>query len=620
METKQTRTRSFSRRAFMLGGVQLGLSAMLAGRLYQLQVIDAEQYQMQAEDNRISLRILAPSRGSIYDRNGDTLATNRQNFRVRVIGEETDNITQSLMQLAKIVPVSDRQIERVIREVSRSPGFVPVTVLENLDWREFSAINVRLPYLGGIDTDVGETREYPFADVFAHLIGYVGPVAPEELTGEALLTLPGFRIGKIGIERAYESELRGRAGSLRVEVNAFGREVRELQRENSEHGEDIVLSISSELQHFVHERVSHESASVVVMDIHRGDVLAIASTPAFDPNAFNVGLTNPEWEALLDDERTPLVNKAVTGLYSPGSTLKMIVALAALEAGIITERSTKRCTGSIEFGGRKFHCWKEQGHGSLALVDAITQSCDVYFYEIAREVGVDRIADTARRFGLGTVFGIEIPGEKAGLVPTRQWKLDALGERWQPGETLNISIGQGYITATPLQLAVMTARLANGGKAVKPRLVLGLGDELFAAAEMPDVQIDRSYLKLMTDAMNKVVNDQFGTAFAARLMAADGSMAGKTGTVQVRSISMADREAGLPSADELPWKSRDHAIFVGYAPVGAPRFSVSVVVEHGGGGSSVAAPIARDILRETLRLTDRFSRPTTGDHSDGVRV
>lgn len=604
----------------MLGGAQLGLSALLVGRMYQLQVIDGEQYQTQAEDNRIGVRILAPSRGTVYDRFGKPLATNRQNFRVRIIGEQTGSAAKSLADLARIVPVSDTQIERVLREVGKSPGFVPVTVLENLNWEQFSAINVRLPSLGGIDTDVGETREYPFAEVFAHLIGYVGPVSKDELTGAALLALPGFRIGKIGIEKAFEPALRGRAGTLRVEVNAFGREIRELQRDDGTDGDDIRLTVSSELQRLVHERISEQSASVVIMDVHKGDVLAIASTPGFDPNAFNVGLTNADWAALLNNERTPLVNKAVTGLYPPGSTFKMVVALAALEAGVIDEKSTKRCNGSIEFGGRKFHCWKRQGHGTVDLTEAISQSCDVYFYGIARDVGVDRIADMARRFGLGTTYGIEIQGEKRGLIPTRQWKKDALGESWQQGETLNISIGQGYLTTTPLQLAVMTARLANGGKAVTPRLVLGVGGEEFAPSEAADVAINKSHLSIVTNAMDRVVNHQRGTAYRSRLAAADGSMAGKTGTVQVRSISMAQREAGLKRADELPWKARDHALFVGYAPVEAPRYAISVVVEHGGGGASVAAPIARDIMKATLMLADKFDELPEEDAADGFNV
>jgi len=494
--------------------------------------------------------------------------------------------------------------------------------LENLSWSEFSRVNVRLPNLPGIQPDVGESRHYPLGDAFAHLVGYVGVRSEKEATGEPLLELPGFRVGKSGIEKSRESVLRGSAGNSQVEVNALGRVIKQLDRQEGEQGGDVVLTIDSALQMFTADRIGNESAAAVVLDIHTGDILAMCSTPGFNPNSFNLGIDHDEWRELLENPRKPLINKAIRGQYPPGSTFKMIVALAALEAGAVGPDHQVFCSGSVELGNHTFHCWKKHGHGRLNLTEALEQSCDVHFYEIAKRVGVNRIAEMAERFGLGRRIGIDIGGERPGLIPTKEWKLATIGEPWQGGETLNIGIGQGFVLTTPLQLAAMTAQIANGGKRLKPRLIHqpeaenGRGaaaaeDGTAEVVENASLGLSKAALDLVTEGMHRVSNSPRGTAFRSRIKDPGMEMAGKTGTAQVRRISKAERDTRVRKNEEKPWEERDHALFVGFAPVHAPRYAVAVVVEHGGGGSKAAAPIARDILYET-QIRDPARTPPVG--------
>ena len=616
------RYKNFTRRAAMLGGAKFVLLSSLAGRMYYLQVVESDQYRMLADENRINIRLLAPPRGQVFDRFGVELASNRSNYQIVLVPEQTDSVESTLDVLAKVIEIDERERARVIREAKRKRGFVPIAVADNLSWDEFARVNVNILDLPGINLDVGETRDYPFGDVMSHVVGYVAAVSERDLiTQEAdpLLELPGFRIGKSGIERTYDRRVRGSAGSSRVEVNAFGRVIRELSRQDGEPGDDLMLTIDASLQRFTMERMGQESAAAVVVDIHTGDVLALASTPSFDPNAFNLGLSTEQWRALIDNERKPLNNKAVAGQFPPGSTFKMIVALAALEAGVVTPDHVVHCPGSVTLGRNKFHCWKRGGHGWLGMIEAIYKSCDVYFYDIAKKTGIERIAAMARRFGLGEVLDLDLPGEKPGLVPSKEWKLAIDGVPWQQGETLIAGIGQGYLLATPLQLAIMTARLANGGRAVKPRMVKRVvpaepdpdADEAAAeeiAEELPSLDISRGSLAVVKKGMDLVTNHERGTAYAARIREKGMEMAGKTGTAQVRRISKAERRTRVLKNEERPWEERDHALFVAYAPVSRPRYAISVLVEHGGSGSKAAAPLARDILAEAQRL-DPLGKP-----------
>lgn len=615
MNRDPDRVRMLTRRAAMLAGGKVVLLSALVGRMYYLQVVESSKYTMLAEDNRINLRLLPPPRGRIVDRQGVPMAINQQNYRVLVVSEQTDSLDATLDALSNIVPLGEHERARIHREVRRRRSFVPVTVRENLSWEDVARIEVNAPDLPGVMIDVGQSRYYPLHDLGAHILGYVSSVSENDLTGDPLLELPGFRIGKAGVERVYDLALRGKGGTSQVEVNAFGRVIRELSRDEGEPGADLPLTLDLELQRFAAQRLGEESAAVVVMDIHNGDVVVLGSTPSFDPNSFNRGLSSEEWKDLIGNQRAPLTNKSIAGQYAPGSTFKLMVALAALESGAVTPEQRVVCPGHMSLGSAKFHCWKKGGHGPMDMVSAIKNSCDVYFYEIARRTGVDRIAEMSRRFGLGKAVGLDLPGERPGLIPTRDWKRAALGQPWHPGETLINGIGQGYVLATPLQLAVMTARIANGGFAVEPHVARDVVDGGRVAArpapDFPSLGISRNALSLVRKGMFAVCNEPGGTALGARIKDDTMMMSGKTGTSQVRRITLRERETGVKKNSELPWKERDHALFVAYAPEDAPRYAIAVVVEHGGGGSAVAAPIARDIMIE-VQKREREGKVATG--------
>lgn len=584
----------FTRRAGLISGGMLILTSGLIGRMYFLQVVGQDQYKLLADKNRISLRLLAPERGKILDRNGHGLAINRTDYRVNIIPEQTDNLEETLEALNRILPVSERQKKRILRAAGRQRAFLPVIVAENLDWETFSRVNVNLPDLPGIQPDMGITRYYPEKDLLAHIVGYVSSVSEREIGEDPLLELPGFKIGKNGMERILDQRLRGKAGNSRVEVNVMGRVIRELSRTDSVSGETLNLTIDRDIQKFTADRVRDESAAVVVMDVHSGQILALTSTPGFDPNDFNLGISQKKYDALLNDARKPLINKTVQGEYPPGSTFKMIVALAALEAGVIDKDETIFCNGKYHLGDAIKHCWKRQGHGHVNMVESIAGSCDVYFYVIAGRVGIDRIHEMAERFGLGKKFGIDIPGEKNGLNPSKGWKMATRGVRWKGGDTANVGIGQGDVLTTPLQLCVMMARLVNGGKAVIPEILLPDGDNSGIAPQ--DIPYNRQNMALILKGMDAVVNDPTGSAFAQRMKNKVMSFGGKTGSAQVRRITLSERETGVRKNEEKPWIERDHALFVGYAPIENPRYAISVIVEHGGGGAKKAAPIAKDVL------------------------
>jgi penicillin-binding protein 2 len=596
------------RRALLLAGGKAALLAGLAGRLYYLQVDQGGKYTTLADENRINLRLLAPSRGRILDRHGTPMAVNEENYRVQLVSEEVEDLGDTLDTLGAIFPLSDHDRIRIQREIHHRRGFIPVTVRENLSWEEVSRIELNSPDLSGVVIDVGETRAYPLVDLGAHLVGYVSAVSEAELQKQAapdpLLELPGFRVGKAGVEKVCDLALRGKGGTCQVEVNSVGRTIRELKREEGEPGADLALTIDLDLQKFAAQRLGDDSASVVVMDIHSGELLVMASTPSFDPNAFNRGLTAEEWQDLSANPRAPMTNKAVAGLYPPGSTFKTMVSLAALESGAITPDHTVTCTGKTMVGNTVFYC--DGRHGVKDLRGAIQVSCDSYFYDVAHRVGIDAIAAMARRFGLGSSHEIGLPGEKAGLVPNRAWKRATYGVSWTPGEDCNVGLGQGYLQVTPLQLAVMAARLANGGKAVRPHLTRDLvdGHEVRPrpAPSFEAMGLSPQALEAVLDGLNAVTNQPGGTAYAARILDPAIAMGGKTGAAQVHHLAIGEHKIeGGKRYDQLPWRMRDHGLFIGFAPVSAPRFAVAVVVEHGGSGVGAAAPIARDVLAEVQK-------------------
>jgi penicillin-binding protein 2 len=598
------RHKLFGRRAALLAGGQAIIGAALVGRMYQLQILDKDRYALLADENRINLQLLVPPRGRIIDRFGVALADNGHIYRVVVVPEQTGDLEATLNALGHLVEITDADHHRVLRDSRRKHSFVPLVVRANLSWKEMARVEVAIPELAGVAIERGMVRDYPYGAAAAHLLGYVAPVSEKELTGDPLLELPDFRIGKSGVEKSQDLRLRGYAGTSEVEINAYGRIVREIARQPGQPGEDIVTSVDAVMQDFATRRCAAEtSVSCVLLDALNGDVLAAVSYPSFDPKPFSTGLSQAMWQQLSSDPRHPLTDKTIAGAYPPGSTFKPVVALAALEAGAITPDTPITCPGYLDLGEQTFHCWKQGGHGTLHLRDAIKQSCDVFFYETARRTGIDRIAAMAKRFGFGAPLGLDIPGEHGGLIPTREWKLATTGGGWQIGETLISGIGQGAVQVTPLQLATMVARLVTA-REVTPRLVRNAKLVEGGDQQLPDfapLNLAPHHLALVLDGMKAVVNEQGGTAYAARIADPTMAMGGKSGTSQVRHISEYEREHGVRKEEDVPWKERDHALFVAFAPVGAPRYVCVAVIEHGGGGSAIAAPICHDVLLEVQR-------------------
>ena len=591
--------RSLNRRTLFLGGAMGAMIAVLGARMRYLQVDQADEFKLLAEENRINIRLIPPERGVIQDRNGKVIAGNEQNYRVVITREAAGDVDLVMRRLATIIPMTAEEMQSTIDEVNALSAFVPVTVAERLTWDDFSKIAINAPALPGVMPEVGQSRRYPLDTDFAHVVGYVGPVSEKDLEGlenpDPLLKIPKFQIGKIGVEKWMEDTLRGKAGTKRIEVNSAGRVMRELERQDGDPGLDIRLTIDADIQNFAQVRLGNESAAVVVVDVTNGDVICIASAPSFDPNLFVRGISFDDYNLLTENERRPLANKCVSGAYPPGSTLKMVTALAALESGVLTPETRVSCPGYIKYGDRRFHCWKRNGHGTVSLIRALTESCDVFFYDIAQKVGIEKVAGMGRRMGLGQRFDLPMSAMTDGVMPDKQWLLERYKQDWRIGDTINASIGQGYVLASPLQLAVMTARIASG-RAVNPRLVRMVNDQELPVADAPPLEIAPEYLAAVRKGMHEVVNGEQGTAKASRIVEPTMVFAGKTGTSQVRNISKAERDAGVISNDDLPWERRDHALFVGFAPFDAPRYAVAVVVEHGGGGSTAAAPIARDVI------------------------
>jgi penicillin-binding protein 2 len=595
--------KSVTRRALFMGGCMAAMVAALGGRMRYLGIEQADEFKLLAEENRINIRLIPPARGLIQDRNGKLIAGNEQNYRVVITREDAGDVEAVLNRLSHIIPITAEDMAETLKDVERNSPFVPVTVADRLNWDDFSKIAVNGPALPGVTPEVGLSRSYPRAEDFAHIVGYVGPVSEKDLEGlenpDPLLRIPRFQIGKIGAEKWLEDDLRGHAGTKRIEVNAVGRVMRELDRVDGIPGADIRLTINADVQNFVQARLGDESAACVVMDVTNGDLIAIVSSPSFNPNLFVRGISQADYSLLTEHDHRPLANKTVQGAYPPGSTFKMVTALAALEAGVIDLDTKVRCPGYLESGSRKFHCWKKGGHGTVGLARSLAESCDVFYYDIAQKVGIDKIAEMGRKLGLGVRHELPMSAITEGNMPDKAWKLERHKAEWRIGDTINASIGQGYVLASPLQLAVMAARVATG-KMVKPRLVRSVDGKEVPVPEPESLGLDASLLRAVQGGMFDVMNGAQGTARSARIADETMLMAGKTGTAQVRNISTAERDSGVVSNDNLPWKQRDHALFVGFAPADAPRYAVAVVVEHGGGGSTVAAPIGRDAILRAL--------------------
>ena len=620
----ETSLRRISRRALLLGGAQMGVIGMLGWRMRSLQVDHGDTYRSLAEQNRIDIELLPPDRGLIFDVNGVVLAENEQFYNITITREDAGDLDTVLAKLARLIPVTEVQRAHARAELDKVRGDIPVTVAERVAWRHVSRVVVNAPALPGVRAELGLSRLYPQAEDTAHVVGYVGPVSDYDLDRiddqDPLLRMPRFQIGKTMVENKLERVLRGKAGTLEVEKNASGRIMRELNRTEGEPGADVQLTVDARLQNYVQERLRGESAAAVVLDLEKGDIDAIGSAPAFDPNMFVRGISQADWDALnergLDprSHRRPLAAKTVQGAYPPGSTFKMVVALAALEDGVIDPEETVRCLGHLDVSDLRFHCWKRGGHGNMNLHESLKQSCDVYYYEVAQRVGIDKIAAMARRLGLGQRHDLPMSAITPGIAPDKQWKRTQRGESWRIGDTVNASIGQGYVLASPLQLAVMTARIATG-RAITPRLVQSIGGVEQPSGGGESLGLNENHLRRVRAAMYDVSNHRRGTAYRTRIVAEDMRQAAKTGTSQVRRITAEERARGVSRNEDLPWHRRDHALFVSFAPYETPRYAVAVVVEHGGGGSTAAAPVARDIMLQALHGgTPPLSSYPTADH------
>ncbi len=573
--TEAAQTYSFSRRAVVLGVAQGAVGMVLAGRMAWLSVVENEQYKLKAESNRVNNTLIPPRRGWLLDRSGKPLASNRTDFRVDLIPDRIVDKDKLLAELTRLLNLPPEDLARIETDLKRAGGFRPVQVAENLDWDRFAAVLVRQPELPGVAPTRGYARHYPLGAGVGHLIGYVGSASAEQFKADKdpLLVTPGFKLGKDGLEKTLDKRLRGKPGAKRVEVTAHGRPVRELETRTDTPGESIKLTIDAGLQEYVARRLGTNSGSAIVIDVASGDILSMVSMPSYDPNSFSDGISQLEWKMLSEDDHVPLMNKVLQGLYPPGSTVKPLNGLALMAAGV-SPNERVFCSGALRVGSGVFHCHKKGGHGPLDLKNAIMQSCDIYFYEMIRRVGYDAIAPMARMLGLGQKFDMPFTTQRYGTVPDSAWKLKKYHHPWTVADSLNASIGQGYVLANPLQLAVMASRLASG-KILVPRL---LANGPSGAQQLP---VSTEHLAIVREAMYGVVNAG-GTGGAARMYVPGVAIAAKTGTAQVRRITMAERRTGVLKNAALPFKMRDHALFVCFAPHDNPKYAAGIVLEHNG--------------------------------------
>jgi len=585
----------FNRRTFVLFLLKLSLFTAVGWRLYNIQILDASKYKTLSKKNQIDLEIIFPIRGKIFDRNNVLIAKNEKVYDLYLIPENTKSINNTLNSLSKFIDIDFTKRRKIIELSNKVKKFEKIKIFENISWSTLEKIETNKYNLEGIFITEDYLRVYPYRDIFSHLLGYISKPNQKELALPFISKMPNLDIGKEGLEKSFNPILIGKAGQREIEVNSNGRIIREISKINSIKGEEVSLSIDLRIQEYaINLLKSYKAGSINVINIKNGEILCMASTPTYDPNKIIQKPNKVYWETILANSLSPLTNRSIQGLYSPGSTFKMIVAIAALKHGIINTNTTNSCSGKIGFGNRLYHCWKTNGHGKMNVTDAIKQSCDVFFYEISKKLGIDKIAEVAKDFGLGKIFDISMPNQKKGIVPTKKWKKNNIGESWYAGETLISGIGQGFILTNPFQLVVMTSIIASNGKMIEPTILKSNG-----ASFKTNEKYSRE-IKIIKKAMFKVVNENKGTAFKSRLE--DIKFAGKTGTSQVRRISLSERESDDFREKEQEWKNRDHALFVGYIPYDDPQYAISVIIEHGGSGASTAAPIAKQVFNYINKL------------------
>ena len=601
-----------SRRTFLLGIGKGALFSTVLFRLIYLQLFKSEKFKVLAEKNRISLRLIHPLRGNIVDRNGKILALNKNSYNVLLEGNKNlDEVNQALDKISRIIFLNNTELNNVYNNLlTKKKSDLPIFIKKNLKWNELSSLNVNLINLPNVFIEQGIKREYPYRNLASHVIGYMTTPQEKDIKKYPFLKLMDADVGRFGIEESFEKELRGFPGTKYLEVNAYGREIREISKEESVSGNEVKLTIDINLQKYVNSLMKNISGSVVAIDVNNGAILALESSPNFDPNLFTKTISQEDWDKLINNPLAPMVNKSISGEYSPGSTFKLIVLYSALINNIIKPNNVINCSSKINFGDRDFYCWchkKKTGcwanknhKRNVGPELAIAQSCDSFFYELAKRLGIESIVETARNFGLGSKSGINLKGEKYGLVPNKSWKKKTYNKSWKIGETMITGVGQGFLRTTPIQLAVMTAMFANEGKKIFPTIYKSFGNTNNSDNSVFTNQTlyQKKFFSLIKNAMFSAVNKPFGTAFKSKIE--NPVFAGKTGTVQVRTISKREREVGIIPNKELPLKKRDHAMFVGFAPYDNPKIALSVVVEHGGSGSKIAAPIAKKIFKKAL--------------------
>ena len=620
-----------TRRMFILSAAKVIVFSGIIARLFSLQINENKKYLTLSDKNRLREWRLPPIRGDFLDFFGKIIAGNTEVYQLHVIPEEVNNFKTLIVRLKEILSLTDKQYKKIIKKKNSQKPWQTLIISVNLSWEQFSKLNLYLHELDGAKPVLSISRNYPYKENFTHVLGYVSRASESDLKENEVIKknhVPGLRVGKIGLEKTFEKELIGVNGVQRYEVNAYGKRINQLDHIEGIKGQNITLTIDSEIQKLANELMKNKSGSISVMDIYNGEIVALHSSPSFDPNLFFHGISNKDWKEIRENPLKPLLNKTVSGLYSPGSTIKPLVALSALENNVISPKLTVRCTGKTELHGQTYHCWKEKGHGYMQLRNAIKQSCDTYFYEVARRLGVDRLSLTAKKFGLGdkVMDGIFL-NEKIGLVPSTKWKKNNLGFGWLLGETLITGIGQGYIQTTPLQLCLMTAQLANGGFKIYPKItisektkslekikneinakiaereqdqlgIISTGEKLLKIKkdEYQPLYRNQENIKFVLEAMYGSTNEVMGTSYSSRYDDKKYQFAGKTGTSQVKKITEKERELDLKTS-QIPYEERDHALYVAYGPYTNPRYALSIIVEHGGSGSAAAAPIAKKLFK-----------------------
>ena len=598
---------SINRRMFITGSFKFFIMIGIVSRLFFLQVKENKKYLTLSDKNRIREWKLAPVRGEFHDYFGNVIAGNFEAYQLHVIPEQVEDFRYVIFRLKDLLELSDREFRKIIKKKNEIKPWETLIVSDNLDWQKFSKINNHLYDLNGVKPVISISRNYPYSENFTHLIGYVSQANQKDIENVQSIQknfVPGLKVGKVGLEKSFEDKLIGSNDIERYEVNAYGRRISQLEFQKGKKGETLRLTIDTEVQKLTTELLKDKAGSICVMDIYTGEIIAMNSSPSFDPNLFVFGISKDDWQLIRNNPLKPLVNKTLQGNYSPGSTIKPIVALSALENGIINTNFTVKCTGKTEMYGQTYHCWKKKGHGFVSLRNAMKQSCDTYFYEIARKLGVDKLSLTAKKFGLGEkVFGNLFDIEKKGLVPNTQWKKNALGQGWLLGETMITGIGQGYIQTTPIQLCLMTAQIANGGHKIYPQLIAGQQIKNQEIEKFSPLYDNPRNIWIIQDAMFGSTNEVMGTSYRSRIDDPKYQFAGKTGTSQVKKITEQERELDLKTF-EIPYEQRDHALYVAFGPYKNPRYALSILIEHGGNGSTTAAPMAKKLFK---LIIDRHS-------------